>query len=77
MMGKPCICSNLKVFNEVYGNHVDYFDLHNLSELIVLIKKFNTNPKLIKRKGEKGKEYILSKLSWNLSAIKIEEILKK
>ena len=76
MCGKPCICSDIPIFREVYKDKVEYFKEHNLNELTKKIEFLLDNPKYRKKRGESGRKYILSRYSWEKSAAKIEKILK-
>jgi glycosyltransferase involved in cell wall biosynthesis len=73
--GIPCICSNLKIFREVYKNKVEYFKEHNVNDLTKKIKFLMSNPNYCLKKGKDGKKYVLNNFSWEKSANKIEKIL--
>lgn len=76
MCGKPCICSDIPIFREVYKDKVEYFKEHNLNELAQKMEFLLDNPQYRKKRGEVGRKYILSMYSWEKSASKIEKILK-
>jgi len=73
--GKPCICSHIPIFHEVYQNKVEYFEENNVIDLAKKIKFLLNNANYRKKKGKEGKKYVKSKFSWKKSAEKIEKIL--
>ena len=74
---KPCICSDIPILKEVYTSKVEYFKTGNLKDLIKKIEFLLGHSEYRKKRGEEGREYILSKYSWRKSAKRIENILKK
>ena len=66
-MGCNVLCSDIPIFKEIYGNEVDYFELHNIKEMRNKIEK------LLKSKPKKTN--LTNKYTCNNAAKKIEEIL--
>lgn len=75
MLGKPCICSDIPIFKEIYKDSVLYFTEHNINELAIKIEYLSNNIQIRKKLGLKGKKYISGKYTWKKSAEKIEKIL--
>jgi glycosyltransferase involved in cell wall biosynthesis len=71
----PILCSNLRVFKEIYGNGCIYFDPKNIKSIIDKIILFSTlKEKEIKFKVKSN--YLKStKLSWNYSGNEYHKVI--
>lgn len=74
-MGRPCLCSNLSILKEIYGDNVEYFEEHNIIELSEKIKNLLSNRNYLNEIGTKGREFVFSKFGWTKSANLLERKL--
>ena len=74
--GKPCICSDLGIFKEVYKDKVEYFKEHDIQDLSNKILFLTSNQRYRKKRGLEGRKYVMSNFTWQKSAKKIEGLLK-
>jgi glycosyltransferase involved in cell wall biosynthesis len=70
---KPCITTDLKILKSNYGDYLEYVKVNDVDDLSMKIKFLLDNPKYVKERGEKGREFVLNKFSWEKSA----ELLEK
>ena len=70
----PCIVADIPVLREVYGNHVEYFQEHDVDELARVMERLLADAPYRAERGQAGSEYIKSKYTWRESAAKIERI---
>jgi glycosyltransferase involved in cell wall biosynthesis len=74
-VGTPCICSDIPILKEVYKDNVDYFQLHDVDELLMKMEWYLSNQKKSEEIGEKGKKFVLNKFGWKQSSRQLESIL--
>lgn len=72
----PCICSDIKIFKEVYKDKVEYFREHNIEELASKIKYLYINSDYREKRGKEGRSYVIQNFGWEKSRKEIEKILK-
>jgi len=72
-MGIPCICSNIPILKEIYGNYVEYFEEHDIVGLGEKMKMLLANSDYIKERGELGSRFVQSKFGWEKSDKKLEQ----
>jgi glycosyltransferase involved in cell wall biosynthesis len=65
--GVPVVCSNQTVLPEILGDSVEYFDPHNIEEMIETIKKVSNDFERQEELRQKGFECI-QKYSWEFLA---------
>src|SRR3989338_691242 len=75
--GIPCICANIPIFKEIYGNKVEYFREHDVDELANKMQFLLNNPAYVKERGKAGRAYVRKKFGWDKSALKIQRILEE
>ena len=73
--GIPCICSDIPIFREVYGNKIEYFKLGDIASLRNKIRFLLKNRKYRETKGKAGSKYVRDRYTWEKSAAKIEKVL--
>ncbi|NTV23477.1 MAG: glycosyltransferase family 4 protein [Nanoarchaeota archaeon] len=72
---RPCICSDIPIFKEIYEDKVEYFAERDFHMLASRIKELCDDEKKRKRLGALGRKYITSRYAWDKSAKKLEGIL--
>lgn len=72
---RPCLCSDIPILKEVYGNSVEYFKENDEKDLAEKIIKLIKDSEYRIKRGILGHKYIIKKYSWKKSAEKIQTIL--
>jgi len=67
LLGIPCICTEIPIFREVYGNCVEYFREHDISDLCSKIQIYLENKHTLSAIGEIGRKYVTGKYGWDKS----------
>ena len=76
MLEKPCICSNIPVLKEIYGDYVEYFREHDINQLAKKMKYLIENPAYRKKRGREGRRFVLQTYDWGSSARRFIKILR-
>ena len=74
-MSVPCICSNIPILKEIYGNYVEYFEEHDVVGLAEKLDMLLSNLDYINKRGAIGNDFVLNNFGWEKSAQKLEEKL--
>ncbi len=75
--GKPAICSDIPILREVYGDSVEYFPLHDVKALAELMQQMLRDSAYCRKRGRDGRDYVLSRYTWNHCAERIEKSLNR
>ena len=67
----PCVCADVAFNRELYGDHVEYFEEHNIDQLADVISTLLGNKSYRVESGQRGYEYVKSKFSWHEGARRI------
>ena len=73
--GTPCICSNIPILCELYGEYVDYVEVHDIKMMAEKIKLLATDKNYREMSASRGKKYIGENFGWERAASQIETIL--
>ena len=73
--GTPCICSNIPILRELYGEYVDYVEVHDIKMMAEKIKLLATDKNYREMSASRGKKYIGENFGWERAASQIETIL--
>jgi glycosyltransferase involved in cell wall biosynthesis len=73
--GKPCICTDIPIFREVYGDNVEYFKENDVDTLAEKIRYLASQPKYRKKRGTAGRKFV-SRYTWENAAQVTEDLLK-
>ena len=71
--GCQVICSHLPIFDEVYGNAIHYFPLHNVRALTAVLEDVLAGKKMMPVSAKK----LTEKYTWSAAVQTIEHVLKK
>jgi len=74
-VGTPCICSNIPILCELYGEYVDYVEVHDIKMMAEKIKLLATDKNYREMSASRGKNYIGENFGWERAASQIETIL--
>ena len=54
--GTPCICSNIPILRELYGEYVDYVEVHDIKMMAEKIKLLATDKNYREMSASRGKK---------------------
>lgn len=74
--GKPCIVSDIPIFRSIYGDYLEYFSLKDPEQLHDAMDRLLSDRKYRLMRGKEGREFVLRKFRWSISAEKIENNLQ-
>lgn len=75
--GKPCIVWDTEINRDRFHDCVEYVPLYDVKEFAENIEYLVNNPDYRKRRGEKGKEWVLKNRTYKLYAEKLTEVLSE
>ena len=75
--GKPFIMSDFPYWKEMFGECALYADPLNPTEIADKIDKLKNNKTLLSNLGEKGRDLVHSKYSWELEKQKLLNLYKR
>ena len=75
--GKPCIVSDIPIFRSIYADYLEYFSLDDAEQLYSIMGRLLLDRKYRLMRGKEGREFVLRKFRWSISAEKIEKNLQE
>ncbi len=72
---KPCIATDLAIFQSVFGDRLEYFPLGAIEALASRIDHLLLDPVYCRKRGDAGRKFILENFTWDIAAQRIEQKL--
>jgi glycosyltransferase involved in cell wall biosynthesis len=77
LCGRPCICSDIPILREIYGDHVEYFPEHDVAALTALMARLLADPDHGAQRGRAGRAFVLQTYTWDRAARHLESQLRQ
>ena len=71
--GKPCICSDIPILKEVYGDVVESIPEHDIDAMVQTMEMLIARPDYRRERGAAGRTFILSRYTWAKCAERMEQ----
>lgn len=70
--GKPCICSDIPILREVYGDYVESVREHDVDHMAETMRMLLADPAYRKQRGLAGRDYVIGRYTWAKCAERME-----